>query len=161
MENEVKGNNMDWNIFEGKDNFLRFIDNSILQYVRLRFGSRKGLISFVNANFGTKIPETATYTRISEVLKENSKDLYKDVIRLSPIEIAHLYSFYKVLTDTFWETFSPFYAFLFNEKIRIGKKSELRKYATRIIEKFDQNELTKKWIELTSSSGEYRPVIQL
>jgi hypothetical protein len=83
----------------------------------------------------------------------------------SRVEIAHLYSLYKALTDIFWETtwtksFSPIYNFLFDEKIKIRNKPELRKYATKIIIQFNQHDLAAKWKELTSlEEYPYHPVI--
>jgi len=145
------------NIFREKKTFQRFLENSIQQYIKLKFGNKENLISFTQNNFGIKIPKTANYTKISEILREHSKDFYRDVLGVeSPLEIAHLYSFYKLLTDIFWETtwvktFSPFYIFLFGEKPEIKNKSEQRKYAARIITEFSQSDLQEKWIEYSST----------
>ena len=157
---------VDFNIFEEKEKFLRFVENSRLQYIQLKFGNKNNLISFIERDFNIKISKNASYDKIDKILRENSKDFYRDVLKIeSHIESAHLYSFYKVLTDIFWETawtktFSPFYNFLFDERIKIRKKPELREYASKIITLFNQGDLAKKWVELTSS-GEYpyRPVI--
>lgn len=157
---------VDFNIFEEKEKFLRFVENSRLQYIQLKFGNKDNLISFIESEFNIKISKNASYDKIDKILRENSKDFYRDVLRVeSHIESAQLYSFYKVLTDIFWETtwtktFSPIYNFLFGERIKIRKKLELREYAAKIITHFNQGDLAKKWIELTSS-GEYpyRPVI--
>lgn len=144
-------------IFKDKEIFQRFLENSTQQYIKLKFGNKKNLISFIQNNFGIKIPKTANYTKISEILREYSKDFYRDILGVaSPLEIAHLYSFYKLLTDIFWETtrvktFSPFYTFLFNEDIEIRNKSEQRKYAAKIITKFRQIDLQEKWIEYSSA----------
>lgn len=152
---------MDINIFDEKGKFSKFVENSILQYIKLKFGNKDKLISCVESDYGIKIAKNADYNRISTILEENSKDFYRDVLKVgSPIEAAHLYSFYKVLTDIYWgsKTFSPIYKFLFNEEIKIRKKSELRKYASKIITEFNHNDLTEKWMEL-ASSGDYEPVI--
>ena len=144
-------------IFKDKEIFQRFLENSTQQYIKLKFGNKKNLISFIQNNFGIKTPKTANYTKISEMLREHSKDFYRDILGVvSPLEIAHLYSFYKLLTDIFWETtwvktFSPFYTFLFNEDIEIRNKSEQRKYAAKIITEFRQIDLQEKWIEYSSA----------
>jgi len=158
-------------LFREREKFHRFLENSTLQYVKLKFGNKENLVSFIQNNFGIRVPKTASYTKIFKILRENSKDFYKDVLGISsPIEIAHLYSFYKLLVDIFWETtwvktFSPFYTFLFDKEINIRKKSELREYATEIITEFVQQELEEKWCEYTSTSppiifhGRVSPVI--
>lgn len=157
--------NTDFNIFEEKEKFLKFVENSLLQYIRLKFGNKNNLISFIESVFGIKISKNASYDKIKKTLKENSKEFYRDVLRVeSPIEIAHIYSFYKVLTDLFGETtwtktFSPFYNRLFDEEIKIRKKSELRVYAGKIITSFNEQDLTNKWIEISSTTEIYRPVI--
>lgn len=157
--------NIDFNIFEEKEKFLRFVENSRLQYIRLKFGNKNNLISYIESDFGIKISKNASYDKIEKTLKENSKEFYRDVLRVeSPIEIAHIYSFYKVLTDIFWETtwtktFTPFYNRLFDEEIKIRKKSELRVYAGKIITSFNEHDLTNKWIEISSTTEIYRPVI--
>jgi len=145
------------NIFSEESVFQRFLKNSTQQYIKLKFKNKENLISFIQSNFGIKIPKTANYTKISEILKGHSKDFYKDVLGVeSPLEIAHLYSFYRLLNTIFWETtwtktFSPFYKFLFNEDIKIRNKSDQRKYAARIITEFKQLTLQEKWIEYTST----------
>ena len=158
--------NIDFNIFEEKEKFLRFVENSLLQYIQLKFGNKNNLISIIESDLNIKIQKNASYDKIIEILREKSFDFYRDVLKIkSPVESAHLYSFYKVLTDIFWETtwtktFSPIYNFLFDERIQIRKKSELRGYATKIITQFNQNDLANKWIELISSGNySYRPVI--
>jgi hypothetical protein len=157
---------IDFNIFEEKEKFSRFVENSRLQYIQLKFGNKNGLISFIESNLNIKISKNDSYGKIDTILRENSKDIYRDVLRVeSSVEIAHLYSFYKTLTDIFLETtwtktFSPIYNFLFDERIKIRNKPELREYAAKIITRFNQQDLTKKWIEFISYEGcSYRPVI--
>ena len=158
--------NIDFDIFSEKENFSKFIENSVLQYIKFKFGNKNNLIPLIEDDFNIKISKNASYDKIEKILRENSRDFYRDVLRAeSSIEIAHLYSFYKLLTDIFWETtwtktFSPLYNFLFDERIKIRKKPELREYAAKIITQFNQGDLAKKWIELTSSEKyPYRPVI--
>ena len=147
----------DNNLFQGEEEFQKFLKNSIIQYIKLKFQNKKGLISFIeNKLLDIKIPKTANYTKITDILKEKSKDFYTDMLKVhSPLEIAHLYSFYRMLIDIFWETtwiktFSPFYKFLFNEEPEIKNKSDQRKYAAKIITELSQQELQKKWIEYSS-----------
>ena len=146
----------DNNLFREEEEFQKFLKNSIIQYIKLKFQHKKGLISFIENKLDIKIPKTANYTKITDILKEKSKDFYTDMLKVhSPLEIAHLYSFYRMLIDIFWETtwiktFSPFYKFLFNEEPEIKNKSDQRKYAAKIITEFSQQELQKKWIEYSS-----------
>jgi len=146
----------DNNLFQGEEEFQKFLKNSIIQYIKLKFQNKKGLISFIENKLDIKIPKTANYTKITDILKEKSKDFYTDMLKVhSPLEIAHLYSFYRMLIDIFWETtwiktFSPFYKFLFNEEPEIKNKSDQRKYAAKIITELSQQELQKKWIEYSS-----------
>lgn len=148
---------IDINLFKEKEEFLKFLYNSTMQYIKLKFENKKKLISFIQNKLDIKIPKTANYAKITEILKEKSKDFYSDVLKVhSPLEIAHLYSFYRILTDIFWETtwvktFSPFYKFLFNEEPEIKNKSDQRKYAAKIITEFRQQKLEEKWIEYSST----------
>jgi len=150
------------NIFESEENFRRFLENSVMQYIKLKFGNKKNLISFIRNTLGIDIPKGATYVEIFQILAENSKDFYRDVLGISsPLEAAHLYSFYRTLSEIFWETtwvknFSPFYTFLFNKKIKITKKSEHRKYAAKIVTEFNQSVLEQKWLEYSTA---HTPVI--
>ncbi len=144
-------------LFDSKQSFNDFLEKSTLQYIKLKYRNKNNLIFEIQDKFDIKIPKTANYTKISKILRENSKDFYRDVLGLaSPLEVAHLYSFYKLLTDIFWETtwvktFSPFYTFLFNEDIEIRNKSEQRKYAAKIITEFRQLDLQEKWMEYSSA----------
>ena len=148
----------DINLFKEKEEFQKFLDNSTIQYIKLKFQNKKRLISFIENKLDIKIPKTANYTKITDILKEKSKDFYTDILKVhSPLEIAHLYSFYRMLIDIFWETtwiktFSPFYKFLFNKEPKIKNKSDQRKYAAKIITEFRQQELQKKWIKYSSES---------
>lgn len=157
--------NIDFDIFSEKENFSKFIENSVLQYIKFKFGNKNNLVSFIKRNFGIEIPKTASYDEIDKILRKKSKDFYRDVLGVEfPIEIVHLYSLYKMLTDIFWETtwtktFSPFYNRLFDEKIKIRKKSELREYARKIITSFNEHDLANKWEEISSTTEIYRPVI--
>ena len=145
----------DNNLFQGEEEFQKFLKNSIIQYIKLKFRNKKGLISFIENKLDIKIPKTANYTKIIDILKEKSKDFYTDLLKHSPLEIAHLYSFYRMLINIFWETtwiktFSPFYKFLFNEEPEIKNRSDQRKYAAKIITEFRQQELQEKWIKYSS-----------
>ena len=92
-------------IVEEKEKFLRFVENSLLQYIQLKFGNKNNLISIIESDLNIKIQKNASYDKIIEILREKSFDFYRDVLKIkSPVESAHLYSFYKVLTDIFWET---------------------------------------------------------
>ncbi len=143
----------DINLFKEKEEFLKFLDNSTIQYIKLKFGNKKRLILFIQDRLGIRIPETANYAKIGKILRERSKNFYSDVLEVdSPLETAHLYSFYRMLTDIFWETtwvktFSPFYKFLFNEEPEIRSKSDQRMYAAKIITEFGQQKLQEKWIK--------------
>ena len=83
----------DNNLFQGEEEFQKFLRNSIIQYIKLKFQNKKGLISFIeNKLLDIKIPKTANYTKITDILKEKSKDFYTDMLKVhSPLEIAHLY----------------------------------------------------------------------
>lgn len=93
---------VDFNIFEEKEKFLRFVENSLLQYIQLKFGNKNNLISIIESDLNIKIQKNASYDKIIAILREKSFDFYRDVLKIeSPVESAHLYSFYKVLTDIF------------------------------------------------------------
>ena len=92
----------DNNLFQGEEEFQKFLKNSIIQYIKLKFRNKKGLISFIENKLDIKIPKTANYTKITDILKEKSKDFYTDMLKVhSPLEIAHLYSFYRMLINIF------------------------------------------------------------
>ncbi len=155
---------MDSNIFYQEQNYNDYINNSKLQFIRLKFENKQRMIAFIDENFEIKLYKNAKYEEISKILKKNSKDLYKDVLGVeSEIETAHRYSLYRMLTEVFWETtwwktFSPFYESVFDKKIKITKKSELREYAAEIIIEFDQTQLTEKWLNY-AIKGRHGPVI--
>jgi hypothetical protein len=155
---------MDSNLFYKEENYNDYINNSKLQFIRLKFINKTGIITFIDDNFGIKLSKNVKYEEIGEILRKNSKDLYKDVLGAeSEIEIAHRYSLYIILTEIFWETtwwktFSPFYESVFKKKIKITRKSELRDYAAEIIIGFDQTQLTEKWLNY-AINGRHGPVI--
>jgi len=156
--------NIDVSIFDSDEKFHHFLKNSVLQFIKLKFGSKQGLLSYIQNKFGLRINSGATYEDIVKILADHSINFYQDIFSVSsPIEIAHLYSFYKVITDVLWETtwtkrFSPLYYSIYGKKLKIKKKTELRKIAARIITGFSQDTLIEKWISL-SSSGIYAPVM--
>ncbi len=155
---------MDSNIFYQEQNYNDYMNNSKLQFIRLKFENKQRMIAFIGENFKIKLHKNANYEEISKILKKSSKDLYKDVLGVeSEIEAAHRYSFYRMLTEVFWETtwwktFSPFYESVFDKKIKISKKSELREHAAEIILEFDQTQLTEKWLNY-AIEGRHGPVI--
>ena len=72
--------NIDFDIFSEKENFSKFIENSVLQYIKFKFGNKNNLVSFIKRNFGIEIPKTASYDEIDKILRIKSKDFYRDVL---------------------------------------------------------------------------------
>ncbi len=80
-------------LFESEEEFRKFLERSIVQYIKLKFGNKRNLISFIWDKFSIDIPENVTYAGIIKILEENSRDFYRDVLGVSsPLEVAHLYS---------------------------------------------------------------------
>lgn len=160
MEKDYGVLETNFNIFAKKENFEWFVENSIKQYIKFKFGNKSNILSFIRNNFNIDIPKSYNYKKIEEILRKNGKDFYKDVLGASPLEITHLISFYKFLTDIIWvEEFPLVYKQLFNEEIKIRKRSELREYAQKMITNFRQHELIKKWLKVSEPFEHHYPVI--
>lgn len=156
--------NRSFGVFDSDENFERFSANSIVQYARLKFGSKRELLKSVETIFKGKIPGDSSYLNIVLFLYQKSPEDFRKIFGISHlIEMCHLYSFYKMMMDVFYETswmkdFTPFYKFLFGKEVKISTKKEKRAYAARIITNFDQPSLESKYLEF-SSSYRYPPVI--
>ena len=59
--------NVDFNIFEGKDKFLRFVGNSRSQFIQLKFENKNNLVSFIESDFNIKISKNASYDKIDKI----------------------------------------------------------------------------------------------
>jgi len=155
----------DSDVFNDRQNFEKFLSNSRLQYIKLKFGNKKNLINHINKNYDMKLKENLSYIELDAILTTASINLYVDILEASSInEVAHRYSLYKTLTDTFWETtywktFSPLYNFIFDTNIKITRKTDLRNSAAKIVTDLSQDEFLEKWIYYTLD-GRSRPVIQ-
>ena len=151
--------NLNFGIFNSNESFERFLANSIIQYAKLKFGSKRDLLKSVEAISREKISGGSSYSNIALFLYQKSPEDFRKIFGVShPIEICHLYSFYKVIMDIFYETswmknFTPFYKFLFGREVRISTKKEKRVYAAQIITSFNQSSLQRKYLEFSSSYG--------
>jgi len=157
-------------MFVKEEKFLQFVNNCLVQFVKLKFGKKENFIRQIEKLLGVKLSRKLSYFKLLAFLREESVEKKQNFIEnvlgaSSVIEICHLYLFYKLLTELFYETtwakiFSPFYEFVFGKKIKIRNKKQLRRYAAKLITSFSQDVLTKKWIDFCSKYGNsYPPVI--
>jgi len=156
-------------VFTQEEEFLRFLNNCLLQFIKLKFGTKKKFIDFIEKQFEIKIPQSfsclKTLMFLSKKLKEDEQSILENIFGVSSlIEICHLYLFYKLLTELFYETtwtkvFSPFYEFIFGKKVKIRNKKELRQYAAEIVTRLNQRAICEKWIEFSSTRIPYPLVI--
>lgn len=156
----------DHNIFESEEKFVDFVFNySTEQYLRLlrlvgKIKGKEDILLKIKEKFGFKFPKNASYQKIVSDLQKNSVNFWSDILERGPIEIAHLCSFYKMLTDVFWEApwqkrFSPIYTKLFGKPPKIRNKSDLRRCAAEIVTSFSEDKILESWVQMEH----YPPVV--
>jgi len=160
-----EASSQNFGIFNNDRRFEGFLANSIVQYIRLKFGNKTEFIRSVEKICREKISRNSSSLNIALYLYQNSPEVFRKLLGVSHlIEMVHLYSFYKVLTDIFYEApwaknFSPLYKFIFGkEASKFWFKKEKRRYAAQIITSFDQRTLEYKYLEFSNRYG-YPPVI--
>jgi hypothetical protein len=154
-------------IFSLKENFLHFVQNCLIQFIRLKFRNKQAFFSSIEKTFGIKASVHSPYLNVLFRLEEEKiRTLFREVFGISStIEACHLYLFYKLLNNILYEAtwtkrFSPFYQFVFGKNVKIRDKKELRYYAAEVVTKFNEETLCEKWIEF-SSKYRYPLVIHL